>query len=80
MKKLNIPEKNIISFSDSNLYYSIDHRREYCNLVDHNKIIPVPAGIKGDNYIIAFCLRNPDSLIISNDLFVNIINTFPKIG
>lgn len=69
LKKLNICEEKIISYTDSNLYYKIDLPREYSSLVKDKKIIPVPAGIKGDVAIISYCLRNPNSLIISNDLF-----------
>lgn len=52
LKELNIPEENIINYTDSNLYYNIDLPREYSSLVNNKKIIPVPAGIKGDIAII----------------------------
>ncbi len=78
LKELSIPEDNIISYTDSNLYYNIDLPREYSSLVNKKKIIPVPAGIKGDVAIISYCLRNPNSLIISNDLFREYFKYLPK--
>ena len=53
---------------DRSLYYTIDDRKKYIELIEEGKIIESPGGTEADHFILKYAKDN-DSFIISNDLF-----------
>ena len=64
-----IPQNRIIGFSDCSFQYHVDKIGHYKNLIRSGLIIEMPAGIKADKAIIAYCLKHEDTVILSQDLF-----------
>lgn len=69
LNNLGIPQTRIIGFSDCNFQYYVDNIKHYKNLIRSGLIIEMPAGIKADKAIIAYCLKHEDAVYISQDLF-----------
>jgi len=53
---------------DRSLYYTIDDRKKYTELIEGGKIIESPGGTEADHFILKYA-KESNSFIISNDLF-----------
>ena len=69
LKNHGIPQNRIIGFSDCNFQYHVDNIVRYSNLIRSGEIIEMPAGIKADKAILAYCLKHEKGVILSQDLF-----------
>ena len=69
LQDLGIHKKNIISFSDASFKYYIDDNEGYLRYVKQEIIIEMPAGIKADKAIIAYCLNHEKTVILTQDLY-----------
>ena len=63
-----VKEESIIGFSDSNFKYYVDDKENYKLYLKQKTIIEMPAAIKADKAIIAYCLKHDDAVFISQDL------------
>ena len=63
-----VKTESIIGFSDSNFKYYVDDKEGYNLYLKHNTIIEMPAAIKADKAIIAYCLKHDNAVFISQDL------------
>jgi hypothetical protein len=61
--------KSIVVICDASLRYKIDNQSKYSKLKNQRIILESPAGIKADKFILNYCLKHPNCLIVSNDLF-----------
>ena len=68
LKSHGVPESHIVTFSDASFKYCIDDSEKYFNYIEIGLIIEMPAGIKADKGILAYCLEHEDAVFISNDL------------
>ncbi len=68
LENLGVPKENIIGFSDLSFQYYIDNLKQYKKHVKDEIIIEMPAGIKADKVILAYCLRHENAVFISQDL------------
>lgn len=69
LQALGVKSSEILSFSDASFKYHVNNIEKYKEYVNCGKIIEMPAGIKADKAIIAYCLNHADAVIISQDLF-----------
>ena len=65
---LAIAQENILGFSDSSFWYAVDDKSKYSQLMEQGLIIQMPAAIKADKAIIAYCLKHDNAVFISQDL------------
>lgn len=77
LEDLGVKKHHIKIFCDANLKYHINNQKEYFSLKRKKTIQECPAGIKADKFILNFCLKHPNSLIISNDLFREYYDQLP---
>lgn len=79
LQDLGIPEKNIIILFGSGLRHHIPPRDKqlYSKLLTEKNINQAPAGRDDDWFIIQFALKN-NSLIITNDRFLDYREKYPK--
>ena len=78
LSELGINRKNIIAIADASLRYRIDSVRDYNCKIKQKLIIESPAAIAADEAILAYCLKNENSLFISNDLMKKYLIYLPK--
>ena len=77
-KKLNFMGiKNYIIISDRTLYYKIDNKEAYSNMVQDREIYETPGGIQADYYILQYAKEN-NAYIISNDMFRDFYEYFGR--
>ncbi len=79
LEDIGIKKEQIKVFCDATLKHYIDRQKQYLYLRRKNIIQECPAGIKADKFILSYCLKNPNSLIISNDLFREYYNQLPDV-
>ena len=79
LKSSGIKQNKIKTFCDATLRHKIDQRHKYYSLIRKRIFIETPAGIKTDEFILNYCLKHNDTLIISNDLFREYYEQLPDI-
>jgi len=75
---IGVKKQNLLIFCDASLRHNIDNQREFYHLLKVKIIKETPAGIKADEFILKFCIRHKDTLIISNDLFKQYLRQLPS--
>ena len=68
LKSHGVPESHIITFSDASFKYYVDNSKKYFNYIEKGLIIEMPAGIKADKGILAYCLEHEDAVFVSHGL------------
>ena len=69
LRELGIPEKEILVFCDSSLKYDIDDRTRYYSMLKKGIVRETPGGMKADEFILGYCLKHKNPMIISNDFY-----------
>jgi hypothetical protein len=64
-------------FCDASLRHTIDEPKKYEASLEKRLIIETPAGIQADNFILNYCFKHENTLIISNDLFKKYYTQLP---
>lgn len=77
-KKLNLfGIRNFYIICDRALFYSIDDKETYSNMIQNEEIIEAPGGSDADNYILQIA-KEKDAFVISNDMFRDKYEYFGK--
>ena len=78
LKSLKIEPKNIIGFVDASFKYKLKDLLMYQKYIEQGLILMTPAGVKADKYILSFCIKHPNSLMITNDLMREYDSSLPS--
>ena len=78
LKITGVEKQNLTIFCDASLRHTIDNQREYFRLLREKIIWETPAGVKADEFILKFCIKHENALIISNDLFKRYLRQLPS--
>ena len=78
LEELGVAPESIVGFSDSNFKYKVNNPYKYRTLVKRNAIVETPAGIKADQCMISFALRDEDVLLVTNDLLRDYYSSLPR--
>ena len=77
LEDLGVKREHIKILCDATLKHSIDQKKQYFSLKRRKIVQECPAGVKADKFILNFCLKHSQSLIVSNDLFREYYNQLP---
>ena len=75
---MGVKNQKIFIFCDASLRHFIDNQGDCFNLLRKKIICETPAGIKADEFILNFCLKHENALIVSNDLFKRYLRQLPN--
>jgi hypothetical protein len=78
LKRLGVTKERMKTFCDATLKHKIDNQQSYYSLLRKRIIQETPAGVKADEFILAYCMKHGNTLIISNDLFRKYYDQFPN--